>query len=104
MAEGQEDGLAVQDFTIRGTAAPISKVYGEALLEAALEDPRIVCLGADLTNSTEIDLFRDALPERFFQMGMAEANMIGVAGMARSGDVPFVHTFCVFATRRCYDQ
>jgi transketolase len=82
-----------------------SKAYGRALLALAMEDPRIVCLGADLTGPTETDLFRDALPERFFNLGIAEANLMCVAsGMSRSGDIPFVNTFGVFATRRAMDQ
>ncbi|WP_378941385.1 transketolase family protein [Mesorhizobium sp. ANAO-SY3R2] len=102
-ASSQE--LTVSDFTVRGVNGPIGKVYGEALLEAASHDSRIVCLSADLTPATETDLFRDSLPDRFFNLGIAEANMVGVAGgMARSGDIPFIHTFSVFATRRCYDQ
>lgn len=98
--------LTVEDFNQRGAAAaPARKFYGETLLELARQDPRIVCLTADLTMPTETDLFRDALPERFHQVGIAEANMIGLAGgMARSGEIPLVHSFCVFATRRCYDQ
>jgi transketolase len=81
------------------------KAYGRALLALAQEDPRVVCLGADLTGPTETDLFRDALPERFFNLGIAEANLMCVAsGMARSGDIPFVNTFGVFATRRAMDQ
>lgn len=100
------ESLLVKDFNARGAAAAsATKHYGEALLEAARQDPRIVCLTADLTLPTETDLFRDALPDRFLQVGIAEANMIGIAGgMARSGDIPFAHSFCVFATRRCYDQ
>jgi len=82
-----------------------SKAYGRALLELAKGDPRIVCLGADLTGPTETDLFRDQLPERFFNLGIAEANLMCVAsGMARTGDIPFVNTFGVFATRRSFDQ
>ncbi len=97
--------LEVQDFNARGAAAAAPKHYGEALLQAARADHRIVCLTADLTLPTETDLFRDHLPERFHQVGIAEANMIGIAGgLARSGEIPFVHSFCVFATRRCYDQ
>lgn len=81
------------------------RIYGEALLELARERPEVVCLSADLTSSTEIDLFRDALPERFFNLGIAEANAIGVAaGMARCGDIPFFHTFSVFCSRRPFDQ
>lgn len=79
--------------------------YGKALLAAAKADTRIVCLGADLTQPTETYLFRDQIPDRFFMLGIQEANMIGVAGgMARAGDIPFAHSFCVFITRRVYDQ
>jgi transketolase len=82
-----------------------SKAYGRALLALAKENPRIVCLGADLTGPTETDLFRDNLPDRFFNIGIAEANLMCVAsGMARSGDIPVVNTFGVFATRRSMDQ
>jgi len=98
--------LEVADFNARNAAAAGAvKHYGEALLEAARRDDRIVCLTADLTLSTETDPFRDHLPGRFHQVGIAEANMIGIAGgLARSGEMPFVHSFCVFVTRRCYDQ
>ncbi|HJT90009.1 MAG TPA: transketolase C-terminal domain-containing protein [Bryobacteraceae bacterium] len=83
----------------------VLKPYGEALLRLARERREIVCLGGDLTRQTETDFFRDALPERFFNAGMAEANMIGIAGgLARAGHVVFVNTFGVFCTRRCYDQ
>lgn len=83
----------------------IFKPYGEALLKLAQERPEIVCLGADLTRQTETDTFRDTIPDRFINVGMAEANMIGIAGaMARDGHVVFVNTFGVFCTRRCYDQ
>lgn len=81
------------------------RLYGEALIELARERPEVVCLSADLTSSTEIDLFRDAFPERFFNLGIAEANAIGVAaGMARAGDLPFFHSFSVFCSRRPFDQ
>lgn len=95
--------LAVNDFTDRSGQA--AKPYGQALLAAARRDPRIVALTADLSGPTETDLLRDALPAQFFQVGIAEANMMGMAGgMARCGHIPFVHTFSVFATRRAYDQ
>jgi transketolase len=94
--------LKVGDFTSRGA---VPRLYGDALLEAANADPRIVCLSADLTPATETDGFRDELPERFHNFGIAEANMMGAAGgMATCGEIPFVHTFSVFATRRAYDQ
>ena len=83
----------------------VLKPYGEALLSLARKRQDIVCLGADLTRQTETDIFRDALPDRFINAGMAEANMIGIAGgLARAGHVVFVNTFGVFCTRRCYDQ
>lgn len=95
------------DFTITRahTTSAYPRVYGEALLELARARPEVVCLSADLTGPTEIDLFRDALPERFFNLGIAEANAIGVAaGMARCGDIPFFHSFSVFTSRRPFDQ
>lgn len=94
-----------QDAALYGTERVPQRSYGAALYRAACADPRIVCLGADLTQPTETHLMRDKLPERFFSLGIQEANMIGVAaGMARCGDLPFVHSFCVFVTRRVYDQ
>jgi transketolase len=82
-----------------------ARSYGRALLAAARADARIVCLGADLSQPTQTDLFRDQIPERFFMMGIQEAHMVGAAGgMARVGDIPFCHSFCVFITRRVYDQ
>ena len=83
----------------------VLKPYGEALLALARQRPEVLCLGADLTRQTETDIFRDAIPERFINVGMAEANMIGIAaGLARAGHTVFVNTFGVFCTRRCYDQ
>lgn len=83
----------------------VLKPYGTALVELAKQRDDIVCLGGDLTRQTETDLFRDQIPDRFFNAGMAEANLIGMAaGLARSGLKPFVNTFGVFATRRPYDQ
>ena len=83
----------------------VLKPYGAALLDLARERKEIICLGADLTRQTETDAFRDAIPERFFNAGMAEANMIGIAGgLARAGRIVFVNSFGVFCTRRCYDQ
>jgi len=82
-----------------------TKPYGRALVALAEQRSEIICLGADLTRQTETDLFRDQLPDRFVNVGMAEANMIGIAGgLARAGHTVFVNTFGVFATRRCFDQ
>lgn len=96
--------LEAADF-INRSHRPIPRNYGSALVEAARKDERIVCLTADLTAPTETDLFRDTFPDRFHNVGISEANMIGMAGgMARCGEIPFVHTFCAFATKRCFDQ
>jgi transketolase len=78
--------------------------FGHALIEAAQANPRIVGLTADLGKYTDIHLFAERFPERFFQIGMAEQNLVGVAaGLARTGFIPFATTYCVFATRRAYD-
>lgn len=83
----------------------VLKPYGQALLEVARQRPEILCITGDLTRQCEIDLFQDQFPDRFIHAGMAEANMIGMAGaLARRGHIPFVHTFGVFATRRPLDQ
>ena len=64
----------------------ILKPYGEALLTLAQRRREIVCLGADLTRQTETDIFRDTIPDRFINVGMAEANMLSIAGgLARAG-------------------
>ncbi|MGE5417824.1 MAG: transketolase family protein [Acidobacteriota bacterium] len=82
-----------------------TKVHHKNLVEWAKDKPEVVVLSADLTSSTEIDLFRDTYPDRFFSMGIAEQNMLSFAGgIAREGYFPFVHTFAVFIYRRAYDQ
>jgi transketolase len=79
--------------------------YGETLVELGKADSRIVVLDADLCKSTMSVLFQDAIPERFFEMGIAEANMMSTAaGLAVSGKIAFASTFAVFATGRAYDQ
>ncbi len=81
------------------------KPYGQALVRLARDRSDVVCLSGDLTRQCEVDLFAAEFPDRFIQAGMAEANMMGVAGaLARCGHIPFVHTFGVFATRRPLDQ
>ncbi|HDR90476.1 MAG TPA: transketolase family protein [Bacteroidetes bacterium] len=81
------------------------KVYGETLLDLGGKDSRIVVLEADLSKSTMTTLFQEAFPERFFEMGIAEQNMVSTAaGLAISGKIPFVNSFAVFSTGRVYDQ
>jgi transketolase len=82
-----------------------TKPYGSAVARLAQAREEILCLSGDLSHQCEVDLFADKIPERFVNGGMAEANMMSMAGaLARCGHIPFVHTFGVFATRRAYDQ
>jgi transketolase len=79
--------------------------FGAGLLELGKRDPNVVALCADLTGSLKMDAFAKAFPERFYQMGVAEANMMGVAaGLTIGGKVPFTGTFANFSTGRVYDQ
>lgn len=79
--------------------------FGAGLLEAGKNNSEVVALCADLTGSLKMDAFQKAFPERFFQMGIAEANMMGVAaGLTIGGKIPFTGTFANFSTGRVYDQ
>lgn len=79
--------------------------FGAGLLEVGRNDDRIVALCADLTGSLKMDAFAKEFPERFFQVGIAEANMMGMAaGMTVGGLIPFTGTFANFSTGRVYDQ
>lgn len=79
--------------------------YGEALIELGKENENIVVLDADLATATKTIEFAKKYPERFFDMGIAEADMIGTAsGMATCGKIPYLSTFAVFAAGRSYDQ
>jgi len=79
--------------------------YGKTLVELGKKYKNLVVLDADLSKSTKTNIFAKAYPERFFEMGIAEANMITTAaGFASCGKIPFVSTFAVFATGRVYDQ
>ena len=80
-------------------------VYAQTLIELAENDERIVLLEADLMKGSGTGVFRDKFPERTFNMGVAEANMVGTAaGLSAGGKIPFADTFACFATRRTYDQ
>jgi transketolase len=83
----------------------VARPHQENFLAWSKDKPQVVVLSADLTNSCEVGVWRDTYPERFFSMGMAEQNMLGVAaGMAREGLEPWLHTFSVFLYRRPLDQ
>ena len=77
------------------------EAYGEALIKIGSENDKIVVLDADVSNSTRTILFAEKYPDRFFNVGIAEANMMSIAaGMATSGLIPFVNTFAFLATLR----
>lgn len=79
--------------------------FGVGLLELGKTNPDVVALCADLTGSLKMDAFQKEFPDRFFQIGIAEANMIGIAaGMTIGGKIPFTGTFANFSTGRVYDQ
>jgi len=78
--------------------------YGEVLVELAEEYPNLVVLDADLAAATKTGIFKKAYPEKFFDCGIAEANMMGVAaGLATAGKIPFASTFAMFAAGRAYE-
>lgn len=79
--------------------------FGAGLLELGRSNPQVVALCADLTGSLKMDAFEKEFPERFFQVGIAEANMMGIAaGLTIGGKIPFTGTFANFSTGRVYDQ
>ena len=87
------------------TSASTRETYGRTLLELGRENPDIVVLGGDLNKSTVINLFAEEFPDRFFDLGPAEQNMMSVAaGLASSGKTVFASTFAVFGSGRPYDQ
>lgn len=85
-------------------AAP-REIYGKTLVSLGRQNPDIVVLDADLSPSTMTHYFAREFPQRFFDCGLAEQNMMGIAaGLAASGKIPFASTFAVFASCRCFDQ
>src|SRR5712664_3606934 len=79
--------------------------FGDGILELARKNPNVVALTADLAGSLKLHPFIKEFPERFFQVGIAEANMIGIAaGLTIGGKIPFTTTFANFSTGRVYDQ
>jgi transketolase len=99
---GQTAAMSVSEPVERYPS--VSAPFGQALVELGQRRGEVLGLTADLGKYTDILPFADAFPDRFFNVGMAEQNLIGVAaGLARTGFVPFCTTYCVFATRRAYD-
>ena len=90
---------------VESTALSTAEYYGKALVELGEQHDDVVALTADLGKSTKIGMFQEHFPDRFFNVGIAEQNMFGVAaGMAKAGMVPFLSTFSVFASLRSADQ
>ncbi len=84
---------------------PIRKGFGEGLLVAAESDPQVVGLCADLTESTQMHIFKEKFPERFIEIGVAEQNLAGVAsGMAAMGKIPFISSYAMFSPGRNWEQ
>ena len=99
--------MNVLAVTIDGSAGAVNarEVYGAALVELAREHSEVVALTADLMLSHQLKGFRDTYPDRFFNVGIAEANMMGIsAGLALDGKVPFATTFAAFASMRAHEQ
>ncbi|MFC1847486.1 transketolase family protein [Chloroflexota bacterium] len=85
--------------------ASLRESYGKTLVEMGRENPDIVVLDADLSKSTMTQFFAREFPDRFFDCGVAEQNMVSIAaGLAASGNIPFASTFAVFSPGRCFDQ
>lgn len=90
---------------VESTKMATAEIYGKTLVELGEKDPRVVALTADLAKSTKIGDFMNRFPDRFFNVGIAEQNLFGVAaGMAKCGLIPFASTFSVFASLRATDQ
>ena len=87
------------------TKKSIRGAFGEELADLGATNSRVVALDADLSGSTQTSLFANAFPERFFDVGIAEQDLIGTAaGLSTVGKIPYTATFAVFATGRTYDQ
>ncbi|MFN4245315.1 MAG: transketolase family protein [Brevinematia bacterium] len=85
-------------------AKPTRDGFGEELVELGYENDRVVALSADLEDSVRSEYFKFKFPERFYNVGIAEQNMVGIAaGLAKEGFIPFVTSFAVFLTNRAYD-
>ncbi len=90
---------------VDSTALSTAEYYGKALCEIGEDHPEVVALTADLGKSTKIGMFGEAFPDRFFNVGIAEQNMFGMAaGMSKAGLTPFLSTFSTFASLRSADQ
>ncbi|MBL7803604.1 MAG: transketolase family protein [Saprospiraceae bacterium] len=96
--------MKINDITSTSNRAT-REGFGQGLLELGRQNPKVVGLTADLMESLQMQHFQKEFPERFFQIGIAEANMMGIAaGLATGGKIPYTGTFANFSTGRVYDQ
>lgn len=97
--------MHLQDITKELASEPIRKGFGRGLLEAGKRDDNVVAACADLTESTQMSLFRDQFPDRFVEIGVAEQNLVTVgSGMAAMGKIPFVSSYAAFSPGRNWEQ
>lgn len=95
----------IKELTVQTQFAAMRDAYSNAILELGARDERIVVLGADTSNSIKTGLFATKFPKRFFNVGIAEQNMIGIAaGLAMSGKIAFLSTYAAFVPGKCLDQ
>jgi transketolase len=96
------------EITLKGHEIPLKATrfgYGEGLVELGRRHDNVVVLGGDLTGSTAANLFKEAFPDRFYSIGIAEQNMAAIAGgLSLTGKIPFISTYCVFSAGRAWDQ
>lgn len=94
----------ISDSMVVSAHPTMAEPFGKALIELAEKDDRIVGLSADLAKYTDIHIFRDAFPDRFYNVGMSEQLMMcAAAGLAKEGFIPYATTYATFVARRCYD-
>ncbi len=102
---GQASETKTETKSFAGLEAATRDAYGEVLYRLGLENPDIVVLDADLSSSTKTSKFAKAFPERFFNMGVSEQDMMATAaGLSLTGKIPFASTFAIFATGRAWEQ
>jgi transketolase len=97
--------LHLVDLSKKLEEEPIRKGFGRGLVEAGKQNPQVVAACADLTESTNMHLFRETFPERFIEMGVAEQNLVTVgSGLAAMGKIPFVSSYAAFSPGRNWEQ
>ncbi len=105
MGSREEQKIENQPQSLAGKAIATRDAYGEALLELGKRNEKVVVLDSDLSGSTKTARFAKAFPERFFNMGISEQDMMGTAGgLSLTGMIPFASTFAIFASGRAWEQ